>query len=360
MVSNTNNSDVDVYHIFTAFDDIAFSALKVSLSEPERSLILERLRQDWMTDVGVIGVPRQQQIQTKSAEAAARVYWGSRREPLSPRVESLLASFLINLASALAYDVLKEFSNVGYDVSKLLEGRGVNISAVTGFVGEISILLEHVRAFMRLYRAKQDTARSEEIRNAVQAVLDGQMLEIQDRSADVAVDLLMENLVPAVRGVIVEELKKKNVFVDTKADGVLTQGMPASVGFGFGPPVRWKGQRIDLTGRSYVLLVADSDIAHDIEPRPPLEEAAAIISWGGGMTSHVAVVSRALGRPAVIISASEVDMLMRRKFLLVDGSKGEVRSFHKRPDTIDGIKQAPRKNRKRQVYQAAQRRSPKS
>ena len=345
MVSNLN-SDVDLYHLFTAFDDIAFSALKVSLSEPERSLILDRLRQDWMTDVGVIGVLRQQQIRTKSGEATARLYWESRREPLSPRVESVLASFLINLASSVVYDVLKEIINEGYNPSKLLEAHGVTMMAATAFVSETNILLEHVRTFMRLHRAKQDVTRAEEIRNAVRAVLHNEMLRIQDSRADAAVDLLMKNLVPAVRGVIAEELKKKKIFVDTKADGVLTQGLPASEGYGFGSPIRWKGRRIELAERTYVLLVSDSDISQDVEPRPLLEEASAIVSWGGGMTSHVAVASRAVNRPAVIIAASEVDMLLRRKFLLVDGSTGEVRSFHRKPDTISGTQQMPRKKGK--------------
>src|ERR1700733_12562955 len=170
MVSNLN-SDVDLYHLFTAFDDIAFSALKVSLSEPERSLILDRLRQDWMTDVGVIGVLGKQKIQNKQGEATARLFWEPRREPLSPRVESVLASFLINLASSVVYDVLKEIINEGYNPSKLLEAHGVTMMAATAFVSETNILLEHVRTFMRLHRAKQDVTRAEEIRNAVRAVL---------------------------------------------------------------------------------------------------------------------------------------------------------------------------------------------
>src|ERR1044071_1541235 len=92
----------DAYRSLVAFDDVAFSALKISLSEPEHSIVLDRLRQDWMIDVGVIGILRRQQLRTKSAEATAELYWNSRREPQSPRIESLLASFLINLSSAVA------------------------------------------------------------------------------------------------------------------------------------------------------------------------------------------------------------------------------------------------------------------
>lgn len=59
----------DDYQNLVAVDDIAFAALKVSLSEPERSVILDRLRQDWMTDIGVIGVLRREHIRTESIDA---------------------------------------------------------------------------------------------------------------------------------------------------------------------------------------------------------------------------------------------------------------------------------------------------
>ena len=34
----------DAYHTLAAFDDLAFAAMKISLSEPEQSIIVERLQ----------------------------------------------------------------------------------------------------------------------------------------------------------------------------------------------------------------------------------------------------------------------------------------------------------------------------
>lgn len=36
----------NAYRVLAAVDDLAYAALKVSLSEPERTIIIERLRQD--------------------------------------------------------------------------------------------------------------------------------------------------------------------------------------------------------------------------------------------------------------------------------------------------------------------------
>ena len=83
----------DAYRTLALFDDIAFAALKVSLSEPERSIIVERLRQDWMTDVGVIGLLRREHVESKTAQAPAKLYWESRREPLSPRINHCWRGF---------------------------------------------------------------------------------------------------------------------------------------------------------------------------------------------------------------------------------------------------------------------------
>jgi phosphohistidine swiveling domain-containing protein len=330
---DTDRSELEAYQVFSAVDDIAFSALKVSLSEPERSVMLDRLREDWMTDVGAIGMLRRQHIQTQSIDEPARAYWISRREPLSPRIESLLASFLINLASSVVYDILKELTAEGYDVAKLLQARGVDLSVAIGFVQQIDVLVAHVRTFLALYRAKQDIARLDEIRKVVQDVLHGQKITFDSKEADVAIELLMKNLVPAVRGVVSEELKRQRVFVDSKANGFLTRGIGASPGLGIGSPVRWSPGRASFEV-GHVLFIVDEGMKMQSVLLALLEEAAAVVTWNCSMTSHIPVVCRGIGRPAVIISEEEVPVLMRRKFLVVDGAAGHIRSFHTRPKSL--------------------------
>ncbi|WP_441279614.1 PEP-utilizing enzyme [Tardiphaga sp. 172_B4_N1_3] len=329
-----DQGDVDSYRALTAVDDLAFSALKISLSEPERSVVVDRLRDDWMTDVGVIGMLRRIHVQSRSIEEPALAYWISRREPLSPRIESLLSSFLINLASSMVYDTLKEFANAGYDISKLLSIRGGDLGSAVGFVEQINTLLLHVRTFIAIFRAKQDSARHEEIRNVVQGVLNGRKIEFDSVEAGSAVEILMKNLAPAIRGVISEELKKQRVFVDTPANGVLTEGIGAAPGVGCGPPARWDEIRVSAERTPHVLFIVESGLRIKSSLLVLVEEAAAVVTWNSSMTSHIPIACRGVGRPAIIVSEEEAKMLLRRKFLIVDGTAGLVRSFHRRPKNL--------------------------
>lgn len=299
-----------------------------------------------MTDVGVIGFLRRQQIETQSMEVPAKLYWESRREPLSPRIESLFASFLINLAAAVVYDVLKELAAANYDVAPILQERGANLTVIAGFAAELRIFIEHARIFMRLHRAKEDVRRLNEVRDVIKAVLSNEKIAIENPDADAAFDILMANLVPAVQGVIKEELKKGGIFVADQADAVLSRGHAASPGFGIGAPVRWKRETIHHIA-PYILLIGNQDAHGEPDPRLAIEQSAGVVSWDGGMYSHIAIACRIVRRAAVIISAQEAAMLERKKFLVVDGTNGEVRSYHHRPPPIEAY---PYETRKKLVH----------
>jgi phosphohistidine swiveling domain-containing protein len=199
---------------------------------------------------------------------------------------------------------------------------------------------------MRLHRAREDVRRADEVRQVVQEVLGGQKIVIEDTDADAAVDLLIANLFPVVQGLVREELKRNRVYVADEADAVLSQGLPASPGFGIGAPVRWKNQPIYLP-TAYVLLISNRDTLGKHDPRPAMEQSVAVVTWDGGMTSHIAVACRTIGRAAVIVSAPEAEMLCRKKFLVVDGSTGAVRSYH-RPPPVEASTAATPKRSKRQ------------
>ncbi|MFC1459347.1 PEP-utilizing enzyme [Microvirga arabica] len=323
---------IDSYRALVLVDDIAFRALKISLVEPERSTILNRLRDDWSTDVGVIGVLRQEQLRSGSAVDAAYLYWSSRREPTSPRIESLLASFLINLASSLTYDLLKDLIAQNYDLSKLLDVRGVTPAIVGAFTSDIPLLIAHVKTFIGLHRMKFDLNQAAELERQVARVIEKREAPVPGVDAEQVVDLLMKNLVPAVKGIVKEELERKGVFLADNTNGVLTRGLPASPGYGFGVPIRWTNDLITQPRERYVLLISDKDVQPANDVLPLMEGASAVVSWFGYMTSHVAVTCRGIGRPAVIVTPQLADMLGRKNFLVVSGTEGEIRSYHSRPE----------------------------
>ncbi|MFI5615767.1 PEP/pyruvate-binding domain-containing protein, partial [Amycolatopsis sp. NPDC051903] len=59
---------------------------------------------------------------------------------------------------------------------------------------------------------------------------------------------------------------------------------------------------------------------------PAIRRAAGLVTDGGGMTCHAAVVARELGVPCVVGTGDATRVLADRTLVTVDGSKGEVRA----------------------------------
>jgi len=59
---------------------------------------------------------------------------------------------------------------------------------------------------------------------------------------------------------------------------------------------------------------------------PAMRRAAAVVTDGGGMTCHAAVVARELGVPCVVGTGDATRVLADRELVTVDGTKGEVRA----------------------------------
>ena len=57
---------------------------------------------------------------------------------------------------------------------------------------------------------------------------------------------------------------------------------------------------------------------------PLLRKAAAVVAEVGGMTSHVAIIARELGIPAIVGAKDATQLLKTGELILIDGEKGEI------------------------------------
>ncbi|WP_208028719.1 phosphoenolpyruvate synthase [Rhabdothermincola sediminis] len=107
----------------------------------------------------------------------------------------------------------------------------------------------------------------------------------------------------------------------TPAGAVLVKGLGASPGIGRGA-VRIlrspeEGKRLQ-TGEILVAPMTNPDWV------PTIRRASAIVTEGGGMTCHAAIVSRELGIPAVVGARQALTALRDGELVTVDGSSGVV------------------------------------
>lgn len=122
------------------------------------------------------------------------------------------------------------------------------------------------------------------------------------------------------------------------AGRVLARGLAASAGIASGQ-VRilgtpQEGSRLK-TGEVLVAPMTTPDWV------PTMRRAAALVTDGGGMTCHAAIVSRELGVPCVVGTHNATTILRDGESVTVDGAKGEVREGIAAPPAAATVAAAP-------------------
>ncbi len=122
----------------------------------------------------------------------------------------------------------------------------------------------------------------------------------------------------------VEALLQPSLQPETRLTAtLLAQGLPAGPGIASGRAYTEVDAAIDAADRGEdVILVRNHTSPDDIHG---MLVARGIVTETGGATSHAAVVSRELGRPAVVGCGSGVAAALAGKLVTVDGNAGEVR-----------------------------------
>jgi pyruvate, water dikinase len=107
----------------------------------------------------------------------------------------------------------------------------------------------------------------------------------------------------------------------SSSDGLLVRGLAASPGAASGP-VRVltgpeQGKQL-LTGEILVAPMTNPDWV------PAIRRATALVTDGGGMTCHAAIVARELGVPCVVGTGNATGLLTDGQVVTVDGAAGEI------------------------------------
>jgi len=155
----------------------------------------------------------------------------------------------------------------------------------------------------------------------------------------IALDMLREGKVTEGRAVNMVEPEQLNQLlhpqVDIKQAGnPIAKGMPASPGAGSGKIVLTPDDAVKLNHKGEkVILVRNETLADDVHG---IAVSEAVLTARGGMTSHAAVVARAMGKPAIVGSEDIKIDLQTRKIafgdkvlqeydeITVDGTTGQV------------------------------------
>lgn len=122
----------------------------------------------------------------------------------------------------------------------------------------------------------------------------------------------------------IETLLLPSVQPETRlAAALLAKGQPACPGVASGRAYTDVDDALDAAAQGQdVILVRPSTSPEDVQG---MLASRGIVSEVGGATSHAAVVSREIGRPAVVGCGLGVAETLNGRLITIDGSEGEVR-----------------------------------
>ncbi|WP_370501073.1 pyruvate, phosphate dikinase [Mycolicibacterium sp. jd] len=122
----------------------------------------------------------------------------------------------------------------------------------------------------------------------------------------------------------IETLLKPSLQPEARlAAPLLAKGLPACPGIASGKAYTDVDEALDAADADEdVILVRPSTSPNDVQG---MLAAVGIVTEIGGATSHAAVVSREIGRPAVVGCGEGVADALAGKLITVDGAEGEVR-----------------------------------
>ncbi len=115
--------------------------------------------------------------------------------------------------------------------------------------------------------------------------------------------------------------KQEKTEETSESGEVLTKGLPASPGIGYGKVrIIHSADEIDKVKKGEVLVteMTNPDMV------PAMQRASAIVTQEGGMTSHAAIVSRELGIPCVVGVQDIFEVVKDGMEITVNGYTGEI------------------------------------
>ncbi len=316
-----------LYDEWVKVDDLAIKAIE--LSPPEHAQeVVKRIQLDYAQDIGMVGLLRRTHVET-GFHAAAQLFWASRREPSSPRLETVLAQLLLNIAASAIYDVVKELARDPGQVDTFIDTRRIAASALQAGGFDVATAWTHLRSVWQLHRWRSNN-HVEPVQTFITQMLGGTEVSIAIDGATAAeVETVRRNLLYAVRGLVVEEIERSGEVL-LPANGRTVLGVAASNGLGFGAPIAWPAARRLKPSGEFVLVVPQigglvPDALTDL-----LNRCQAAVSADQSLVGHVPVYCRGIGKPLVLLGERQRRAIQKHSFVVVDGTAGRIKLFIER------------------------------
>lgn len=207
-----------------------------------------------------------------------------------------------------------------------LERIAIRLEALYGDAQDVELTVESGRLWVLQVRTAKRSPRAA-IRVAVDLVREGRI----ERAEAIA------RLDPRAMEALVSRALPDDAALAAAGHVLLTVGVPASPGAVAGRAVYDPAEAVQAAARGESVVLVRPECSP--EDAPGIRAAAGVLTSSGGLTSHAAVIARALGRPCIVAAGElRIDVARRRgearkaggqilplpETLTLDGATGRV------------------------------------
>lgn len=340
----------------TTIDRLAARALLLVISRGEHPELTGRLL-DFMQDRGAVGMLLASYRDGDSIEAVALTYWRSRLEPSAARLEDLVTTMLMSIASSLIAGILVEFwkGEPGFLRTLFQKTDEPYVEEVAASRGRAE---SDLQGLLKLYLSKgRENGVSDETmaRNLYEAVRGGMpiasAIDAWGQELPTGAEFRPLRYLPdAARGLLLTEVERSSIAYPRGFQQRIN-GLPLCDRFGFGEivplshlpgdsgapladvlnniisttrlhPTAWPRDSSFVDVSPKILLLYD-ELFNALRSEgldSVLGDVAGVISRDGGMTSHVAVMCRGFQVGAVGYPYSADEVAGAKFALIYDGT----------------------------------------
>lgn len=360
MIETKGQNNVDgentIYSLHHSFDKLILNAANRILKLNSLKKAREHFCVDFLNDIGIINLLRKKYFQCGDIHEVFRLYQSSRLDSRSHRYESLFALLVTTITGCVisglileaykdhkdkilkfvrhdlietvfrnrnndslikkfcdikAQDMISDFISIkNCHIARLMLDESLvtfeDYCSLTDYFcthSKISIREDLIRkhnSFKDYYNELVDSINEEKVMLAIESYAKGTVTEYLKRKD--------------IRRVYEKNLKTANIF----------RGLPASPGYAKGRSVVLdpKEGMGTLTTSDYILCVDSSQF--DSANVKLLSDALGVITCNCGITGHIPVICRGMGKGCVVVEANKFSLLKDNDDVILSGSEGIV------------------------------------
>lgn len=343
-----------IYEFHRSYDKITLNAVERILKIPSLKRSREYFHIDFLGDIGIINYLRKDFLNSADFSRTFDVFQNSRLEPKSHRYESLFALLVIAAAGTVIGGVILDIyhsekekvfklvnKNILNKIVSLKDKKKLNKFCNLEPTEILEDLIKLKNCYVSRLMLEEKEIKEDDYFKLVNLFLNGsknvepELLEkhneykIKYNKSDLKIDenYIILAIKSYAKGTVIKYLEKEDITIpydkNIKTANII-KGLPASSGFVKGKSHLFSN---NIENKKYdpqknVLCINSKEYSPELIEL--FTNYDGVVTWNSGMTGHIPVICRGMGKACVIIEERDVGKLKDNDDIMLSGNQGII------------------------------------